>query len=361
MLPGRRPRPARAVDSRTDPDQMTQLYVVGGRQKASVDPTVKEWRAFEAGVVVRVDLETKRAETVLEYVSPPEAVPDEEPSVVFKSASLRDGRLYVPTQTEVLVYEVPSFRRIGYVSLPSFNDVHHVAPAPDGTLYVANTGLDMVQEIALDGRVVREWSTTDEELWTRFSRDVDYRKVATTKPHKSHPNHTVQLDGDLWVTRCDQHDFLCLTSSRAPIPVADRWIHDGILRGDRLYFTAVNGQVVVMNRDGSDAQRYDLNELADKASSRIDAPLGWCRGLEVLDDGRVVVGFSRMRQTKWKERVKWAKSQLGRDVHELYPTRVATFDLERRRQDDEINLEGAGINAIFSVHRTDTGGVTSGA
>jgi hypothetical protein len=139
------------------------------------------------------------------------------------------------------------------------------------------------------------------------------------------------------------------------------WIHDGILRGDRLYFTAVNGQVIVMNRDGSDVQRYDLNEIADKASSRIDAPLGWCRGLEVLDDGRVVVGFSRMRQTKWKERVKWAKSQLGRDVHELYPTRVVTFDLERRRQEDEIDLEGAGINAIFSVHRLDTGGVTTGA
>ena len=331
---------------------MARYYVVGGRQKAGTDALSKEeWHHYGAGLIVSVDTATGSIEPVLEYVSPPEAcAAGDDPSIVFKTATLKDGRFYVPTQTELLIYDVPSFERVGYVSLPAFNDVHHVTPNPNGaeTLFVANTGLDMVMEMKRDGAVVREWSTAGEPLWSRFSRDVDYRKVVSTKPHKSHPNHVCFIDGEAWVSRCDQKDLFCLTSERAPVPIADRWIHDGLVRGNDVFFTAVNGQVITLDRPSMTVRRTtDLNRIAGRGP---ESPLGWCRGIEVIDPDRVVVGFSRLRPTKWKEKVNWVKHKLGGSGVGLAPTRIAGFDLAAEKLLWEIDLEPVGMNVIFSIH-----------
>jgi hypothetical protein len=326
---------------------MTLLYVLGGRQKAGVRPDSKEeWHHYAAGLIVSVDSDTGAVRPEVEYHSPPDACADDDPSIVFKTGTLVGSRLYAPTQTEILVYEVPSFRRCGYVSLPCFNDVHHARPGPAGTLFVANTGLDMVVEVALDGTVRGEWSAIGEALWTRFSREVDYRKVVTTKPHRSHPNHVCFLDGEPWVTRCDQHDVWCLTREQPPIPIADKYIHDGLVRGDSVYFTAVNGQVVVVDAGSKTVRRrFDLNAIAGGGT-----PLGWCRGIEVLDDDHVVVGFSRLRPTKWKENVQWVKHRLGGDGTGLRPTRIALFDLRHEKICWDVDLEPAGMNVVFSIH-----------
>lgn len=323
---------------------MRPLYVVGGRQKANVDDNVEEWHHYAAGVVVSVDPDTGSVEKKVDYVSPPEVCPDESPSIVFKTASLVGDRMYVPTQTEVLVYEVPSFEQVGYVSIPAFNDVHHVRPGENGSLLIANTGLDMVLEVSAEGEVLREWSTIGEELWTRFSRDVDYRKVSTTKPHRSHPNHVWFLDDELWVTRCDQKDALCLTRDEPAVPVSDRWIHDGLLFNGRVHFTSVDGHVVVV--DGKTREvvgRYDLNRI-----SGADSTIGWCRGIEVMDDDHVVVGFSRLRPTKWKKNIEWVVDRVG--VKKVYPTRIAMFDLRNEKLCWEVDLEPAGVNVVFSIH-----------
>jgi hypothetical protein len=325
---------------------LSVFYVVGGRVKAGLKPSPEEWRYFAAGLIVSVNSETGALRSEVEYVSPPEVCPDDDPSIVFKTGTLIGNRLYVPTQTEVMIYDVPSFRPSGYASIACFNDVHHVRPGPDGTLIVANTGLDMVVEVAVDGTVRKEWSTIGEELWTRFSRDVDYRKVPTTKPHRSHPNHTLFLNGDLWVTRCDQHDLLCLTAETAPIAIADKWIHDGLVHGQSIYFTAVNGQVIVVDAGTQQVrERHDLNAIAGG-----ETPLGWCRGIEVLDDDHVVVGFSRFRRTKWKQKVQWVKHRLGGDGSDLLPTRIVLFDLRRQRVCWEVDLEPVGMNVVFSIH-----------
>lgn len=327
---------------------MTEFYVVGGRQKPGVGPQVEEWHHYGAGVIVAVDSQSGTMRRCVEYISPADVcAAADDPSILFKTGTLADQRLYVPTQTEVLIYTLPSFELTGYVTLPSFNDVHHVRPGPDGTLFIANTGLDMVLEISLQGTVLREWTTTGERLWSRFSRDVDYRKVLTTKPHRSHPNHVSFFGGDIWATRCDQHDLLCLSSDTAPIPISDRLIHDGLVYGNDIYFTAVNGQVIVLDAVTRQvSRRFDLNVIAGR-----DTPLGWCRGIEVLDDDLVVVGFSRLRPTKWKENVLWAKKRLGGSGTGLLPTRLALFDLRRGKLCWEIDLEPAGMNVIFSIHR----------
>jgi hypothetical protein len=332
---------------------MTQFYVVGGRQKPGVDYTTEEWHHYAAGLVLLVEPETGSLRPCAEYVSPPDACAVQaDPSIVFKTATLVGSRLYVPTQTELLTYQLPSFERVGYVSLPCFNDVHHVCPGPEGTLLVANTGLDMVVEVTPEGRVCREWSVIGEELWTRFARDVDYRKAVTTKPHKSHPNHVWFLDGEIWVTRCDQHDAYCLTRPQAPIAIAEDCIHDGLVRGASIYFTVVKGQVVVVDAATREVRRRsDLNAITGGRT-----PLGWMRGIEVLDDDHVVVGFSRLRPTKWKQNVRWVKHQLGGDGSDLLPTRIAMFDLRRGKLCWELNLEPAGMNVVFSVHRVEPGG-----
>lgn len=336
---------------------MTRFYVVGGRQKLGSDAySTEEWHHYGAGLIASVDTATGELEAVAEYVSPPEACAAvDDPSILFKTATLSGSRFYVPTQTEVLVFDVPSFRRLEYISLPAFNDVHHVTPGPNGTLFVANTGLDMVMELESDGTVLREWSTAGEELWTRFSPDVDYRKVVTTKPHKSHPNHVCFIDGEAWVSRCDSRDLFCLTRERAPIAIADRWIHDGLVRGDSVYFTAVNGQVIVVDRPTMTVRRtVDLNRIVGREG---DAPLGWCRGIEVIDEDRVAVGFSRLRPTKWKEKVKWVKHKLGGNDVGLLPTRLAIFNLRTEQLEQEISLEPVGMNVVFSIHRQSEAGV----
>ena len=43
-----------------------------------------------------------------------------------------DGVLYATTQTEVILFELPWLRQLQHISLPFFNDVHHVRPTPAG-------------------------------------------------------------------------------------------------------------------------------------------------------------------------------------------------------------------------------------
>src|SRR5205807_3541516 len=130
-------------------------------------------------------------------------------------------------------------RRVGYVSLPCFNDLHHVRPSGDGNLIAVNTGLDMVVKFTPQGRVLQEWWVLDEPRWSRFSRTLDYRKVESTKPHQSHPNFAFVLEGDLWVTRFRQRDAICLTKPGGRIDIGVESPHDGLLSGNRIWFTTV--------------------------------------------------------------------------------------------------------------------------
>ena len=138
-----------------------------------------------------------------------------------------------------------------------------------------------------------------------------------------------------------------MTSDLDPIPVAERWIHDGLVHNGEIYFTAVHGEVVVVDAVTREVtRRYDLNELA-----KTDTPLGWCRGIEIVDENRVLVGFSRLRPTKWKEKIRWAKYKIaGGDSRGFSPTGIGLFDLHRREMCWHMDLEPAGVNAVFSIH-----------
>jgi hypothetical protein len=327
---------------------MENLYVTGGRQRHRLIKTEEEWNLYEKAIILKVRVADGTATTCVEYQSPPEAcASDGTPSFLFKTGTLVNNTFYVCTGTEILAYEVPEFKRVGYVSLPCFNDLHHVAPAANGNLLAVSTGLDMVVEFDTEGTVLRQWNVLGEDPWQRFSKDVDYRKLATTKPHKSHPNHVFHIGDDIWVTRCNQSDAVCLTKPNLRIPVASVGVHDGHLYKGRLYFTTVDGTIVIV--DPSTRQIVDTIDLKQIDNTE-KALLGWCRGLLIVDERTVWVGFTRVRKTKFQEKINWVK-HVFHDTEK--PTHIALYDISSKKCLKEIDLERYGLNVLFSIFPAD--------
>lgn len=320
---------------------MSEIYVVGGQVRQNVFRKLEEWQSCDLGRIIRLDPDTEKSTSCVEYASPPEACPEGTSAILFKSAYLDGTTLYACTSTEVLIFELPDFRRIGYISLPCFNDVHHVCPTDRGTLAVAITGLDMVVEMTMAGEVLREWNVLGEDPWARFSREIDYRKVPTTKPHRSHPNHVFQLGGELWVTRLFQKDAICLTNS-GRIEVGVEKPHDGYVFGDAVYFTTVDGHVALVDQKSLKVRKvFDLNQMHGQPRQ----VLGWCRGVLPVDERFIWVGFTRVRPTKFVENVAWIRN--GKARHKA--SHIALYDLEKGECVQEIALEPHGIGVVFSL------------
>ena len=321
-----------------------QLFVLGARQKRRwIWPVAAEQR-FDYGLILRIMTETGSSTLALKYETPLHAKAYRASSNVFASGTLSGNRLYTCTYTEVIVFEVPSLKQMAYVSLPRFNSLHHVRPTSRGTVLIVNTGLDEVVEVTLEGVVVREWSVLEgESTWTRFSPDVDYRKVASTKPHRSHPNYVFEISNDVWVTRFHQRDAICLTRPSQPITVALERPHDGILCNGRIYFTTVDGHLVVA--DTTSLQVVSISDLRRFAGYPFSGQ-AWCRGLMVINSRIVCVGFTRIRKTALMRTGNWIKH----GFHEVEaPTHIATFDLSEERCLTVVDLEKHGMNLLFGI------------
>jgi len=332
---------------------VTVLFAVGGEQRAALRER-PEWASFKTALVVRAA--GRRVERVLEYTSPPGHRPDEQPSHVFKAATIEGDTAYLCTQTEVLVCDVPTFAIRRIISHPCFNDLHHVAPAADGSLYVAVTGLDAVAHLAPDGGLARLSGVLGADPWERFSRHVDYRKVPTTKPHLAHPNYVFFPDGDgrPWVTRFQQRDAVPLAGEGPAFAVEVQGVHDGHVVGDEVVFTTVDGRLVRFDRRGGNRRVIDLNPAPGEEGFGV--PLGWCRGLLPLAGERAWVGFTRLRRTSLQKNLSWLRHGFRHTpFHRMRPTRLALYDLAgagsgRPRLLQEIDLEAAGMSAVFSIH-----------
>jgi len=327
-----------------------EVLVVGGVEKK--DRGQEEWHRFGGARIFRLDCRTHEVVQHQEYVSPPSVCPDENPSILFKSGTRDGGRLYLCTQTEVLIMRADDFSIEHIWTHACLNDVHHVMPDGEGGFYVVVTGLDLVIRVDSAGQIVNEWSAVPGELpFARFDRDTDYRKIASTKPHTTHPNFVFRLDGDLWVTRFHTRDALCLSANRQSLAIDVEGPHDGVIFEGKVYFTTVDGHVVVIDPKFPETKQvFNLNTFG-----RFGGPLGWCRGLKVLDNDRVLVGFSRLRPTKFSENLRWVRSQISalqnyRRVHiPPAPTSIRCFNLNKGSQEYWVNLERYGMNVIFSV------------
>jgi hypothetical protein len=323
---------------------MDCLYALGARQRKLLLRSEEEWNLYESALILELDPESGHARTCVEYKSPPEVRPHEHSSVVFKAGTMVGNTLYACTTTEVLIFRLPEFQRIGYISLPALNDVHHVTVTADGNLLVANTGLDMVIKFNLRGEVLSEWAVLDEDPWSRFSHDIDYRKVDSTKPHRAHPNFVFELNGETWVTRFKQRDAICLEQRSKRIDIAVQSPHDGLIFDERIYFTTVDGRIVIAN-----PRTLQVDDIIDlKKINGNGALLGWCRGVLPLDERRIWVGFTRVRKTKFRENILWVKHIYSPGMLEK-ATHLALYDIFDRRCLQEFDLEQYGMNIVFSV------------
>ena len=119
--------------------------------------------------------------------------------------------------------------------------------------------------------------------------------------------------------------------------------HDGFLFNDSLYFTTVDGHVVMANPGTLKIERIiDLNKM----SGRSGETLGWCRGLLPLDERFLWVGFTCVRYTKFKENLNWIRGQKRRAHH---PSHIALYDLQSGCCLEEIKTEPHGIGVVFSL------------
>jgi hypothetical protein len=323
---------------------MSCLYVLGGKQRRLLVKDEEEWNLYESALILKLDPGTGAVQTCVEHKTRTDARAHEHSSSVFKSGTLAGDVLYACTNTEILVFRLPGFELRNYISLPCFNDVHHVTPARDGTLLVVNTGLDMVVRLTPAGELIEEWSVLAEQPWQRFSRAIDYRKIESTKPHQSHPNFAFELGRDVWVTRLMQRDAICLTDAGKRIDIALEAPHDGLVRGKDIYFTLVDGRLAVAGTETLSVERVVDFKTMDDAN----ALLGWCRGVLPLEEDRIWVGFTRVRKTRFRENVQWVK-QVFREGMVEKPTHISFYDMRQRRCVQELDLEAHGMNIVFSI------------
>ncbi len=257
---------------------------------------------------------------------------DGHPGHALKGLSVRpDGGLLACTERELLwlTRDGAVERRLSH---PGFNDLHH-AIEHDGAVWVASTGADTVIELR-DGE-----SKVHHLAHPPPPGDLRGRHL---KPHAVHPNHLFVWRGEVWVTCLHQGHARSLTSSGEVLAVDQERIHDGVVHDGRVWFTTVDGRVVAT--DGRQREVFDLNAI-DGAGE----PLGWCRGL-AFDHRRVWVGFTRLRATRWRHHLAWARGMArGRVEVTRRPTRVVGVDLASRRVVATISCEDRGLHAVFGV------------
>ncbi len=318
------------------------LLISGGEQRRprTITSGSGHWYKYARGRLLNVDTVSGAVADVMSYVSPPEVVADDEPAVLFKQGTLDGDKLYLTTQTEVIIYSYPQLEVQHHISLPQFNDVHHVRPTTWGTLLVVNTGLDQVLELDYEGTVLKEWNSLGKDPWERFDRETDYRKVPSTKPYESHPNHVFTIDDEVFVTRFKQKDAVSVEDPSRRIDIGVERVHDGVAFGDHIYFTAVNGHIAVVDKHTLEpVEMFDLTEIEE--SNRL---LGWCRGIAPDEDG-AWVGFSRLRPTAVRENIAWVKSGFRKSMG----THIARYNLKTRTLEQRIELEEHDFNAVFSI------------
>ncbi len=261
------------------------------------------------------------------------------------SAHLHNGFLYVGCPTRVFVIDESTFEIVRHIDSPYFHDVHHVCVIDD-TIYVVNTGLVAVITFTMQGEFLAIKSIIADDIWEKFDKDKDYRKIGSLKPHKSHPNYIFKHKDKIWVTRFRQKDAVNLDNLNETIQVYDTAaIHDGVSFDESVFFTTVDGHVLEIDfSTGERINDYDINAAHNRG-----VPLGWCRGLHVTNE-YLYVGFSTIRNTKIEDNLAWLKSSVTKKKYQKkLPSRVVKYNRKDRRIEEEYEISYPNTDMIFSV------------
>ena len=317
-------------------------FLVTGGEQFSDAVKRPEGAQFKSAKLLEVDFESRSINTLLDYEANGENYPDNIPNSIFVSATLKDGVLYLCTSTELFLYSYPELVLIKKASYPFFQNLHHAAPYKD-TIAVVSTGLDFV--VLLDKKTLEPVdfkNALGKDPWHKHSKDIDYRKYVSLKPHESHPNYFFEINDEMWVTRFNQKDAVCLSDVNKKIDIGVERLHDGYTTSDYVYFTSVNGCIIKANINTLKVEEvFDLNKIDNSG-----VPLGWCRGLFVEGDV-AYVGFTRIRHTKVKENLKWIVNMVK--TNKINQTRIAVYDLKKKVKLDEIKMPDTIISALYSI------------
>lgn len=245
--------------------------------------------------------------------------------------------------------KLPGFESIGGNLSSFFHNIHSVNVFDD-KVYVTSTGLDTVATFNTEGELIELFNTEGKPLWHRFSQDQDYRLLHSTRPHDCHPNFVFSWQGKIWVTRCKQQDAVRLDDLNEKIEITDPEkrisVHDGVVFNDKVYFTTVDGYLVV-----ADPQTKEREQEIYLLSHIKESQLGWARGLSITDEGIAYVAFSRIRRTRVVDRLAWlAKGDL--DKMKFIPACVLAYDLTSHRVLRKYDLPIDVIDAIYGVEYT---------
>lgn len=312
-------------------NESRRLIITGGALNA--EPNSKGCHPqYSKALVCQIEIDSNKQLTrvnQLEYM--PERgceISASDTNIIFKSASLYQNLLYVPTETEIKIIDITTMEEQEAYSLACFNDLHHVIKHND-KLFIANTGLDAVTELNVITNEVNHHLALDQTL-IRPLDNVDYRQIASTKPHLAHPNFCFELNNEIWVTRCDLMDAVAINDKSKRLFIGDGLVHDGVVSGKFVYFTTVDGHIKVYDK-------ATLKMHADVAVKTI-APeyQGWFRGICPISQGSILIAMSKPRKSKRGSSNKQQSTLLLVDIY--LKQIIQTWDLGE-----------LGLDAVFSV------------
>ena len=314
-----------------------KLLLTGGYPRKD-HASSKEGFRYEEAFVNVLDWDKGEFEREFRYKSPPEY---SDPCLTqqFKSGTLIGRKLIVPSNIEILFIDIDTFEVSRTITMPSFTDLHHVA-CRDNKLYVANTGAETVHILDMEGNVLNEYPQVDNPTWKQYGESPDLRLIASTKPHFIHLNFIFFLEGQPWITRFQNRDAVSLfdKSKKIDLNISEGRPHDGHIVGDYIYFTLTDGHIIIVNKNT--LEREEIINLNNISNNKLQ--LGWCRGIEIIDD-QAYVGFSRLRRSKIVEYGSWIIQ--GRQKQSAC---ITQYDLVKKELIKKVELGEKG-GAIFTV------------
>jgi hypothetical protein len=316
------------------------LLVAGGRQRRAAGVADRDHRAlYDLAVLGRLEPGVG-IEPVLEHVDDDFGDP-RELGHRFGAPSLDAEGLVLCTERAVLRVD-PSGRILGRHTHPHLADVHH-ALRIEGVLHAVATGADVVVRLG------------DEPASFPVADGVEAPggdlRCAPRRRSPWHANHAFVHDGAVFVTRGAAGDAAELGGTVSPAPrrwpLADVVVHDGLVRPEGVWFTAVDGRLLLVDpRVGRVVRAVVLRHPDDG-----EAPLGWCRGL-AIDGDTAYVGFTRLRATRARRNLAWIARHLrGTAGASARPTRIEAWDLRSERRIGAWPTASAGLDAIFGMVR----------
>ena len=307
-----------------------------------------EGKYYDTARLLKLDPVTGQVHTLLSVDQGTANFPAEHPNLQFTAGCIDGQSLWLAMDTEIRRYSYPALALLATISHSCFQNLHSVAVRGD-SLWVTSTGLDLVVVLDKHSGDIQELLHVDgQDPWHRFARDVDWRQVHSTRPHHFHPNFVFWLEGQPWVVRCTPEDAAPLRGPRRAVrltgPRDDMAVHDGVVHEGKVYFTLVDGTLVVMDPTAPDAplREIDLSAMAGFGGVR-----GWCRGLCFMS-GLAYVGFSRLRRTRNQSKVDWVRRAMGRG-EAVASASVLAVDLQARVIVKDCRFEADTIDALYGI------------